>query len=357
MSRLTTIKNLLKERNIDAIYITSPENHRYLCGFHNPDGQLLITKNKSYVFADFRYIEAANRECDPAFEVIMPDGTKDTALRRFVFENGVKVLGVEEDNLTLAAYNEIKEALEGCEIVGAADIPAQMRIIKEDKEIECIVKAQRIAERAFDRLLRSMTPDMTETEAAAELEYLMKKEGAEGISFETIAVSGGNSSSPHGVPRNVKIEKGFMTFDFGALINGYHSDMTRTVVIGKADEEMKRLYNTVLKAQRDVLDVITEGASNFEMDKIARDVIEGAGYHGRFGHSLGHGVGLLIHEKPNLAPKSHKDMVLRAGEVVTVEPGIYIEGLYGCRIEDMVAITKGGAVNLTECPKELIELF
>lgn len=357
MSRLNNLKNQLKNEGIDGVYITSSENHRYFSRFYNPDGQLLITKNASFVIADFRYIEAANRECDPAFNVIMPDGTKDTSLKRFVFENGVKVLGVEEDNLTLAEYNSLKESLEGVEIVPAAHILSKMREIKEQKEIDCIIKAQRISERAFERLLSNLTPNMTETEAAAELEYLMKKEGAEGISFETIAVSGGNSSSPHGVPRNVKIEKGFMTFDFGALIEGYHSDMTRTVVIGKADEEMKRLYNTVLKAQCDVLDVISEGKSNFEMDKIARDVIEGAGYTGRFGHSLGHGVGLLIHEKPNLAPKSPKEQVLHAGEVVTVEPGIYIEGKYGCRIEDMVAITEGGAVNLTNCPKELIELF
>jgi Xaa-Pro aminopeptidase len=154
----------------------------------------------------------------------------------------------------------------------------------------------------------------------------------------------------------VKLERGFLTLDFGAMIKGYHSDMTRTVVIGKADAEMKRLYNTVLEAQCAVLDVISEGKSNFEMDKIARDVIDGAGYAGCFGHSLGHGVGLLIHELPNLSPKSPKDLVLHRGEIVTVEPGIYVEGLYGCRIEDMVFITPGGARNLTEAPKELIEL-
>lgn len=357
MSRLSTIKKALADAGLDAIYITSAENHRYLCKFHNPDGQLLITKNKSYVFADFRYIEAANRECDPAFDVIMPDGSKETALRRFVFENGVKRLGVEEDCLTLEEYTKLKEDLDGCEIVPAASIPAEMRIVKEQCEIDCIIKAQRIAERAFERLLSSMTPDMTEKECAAELEYLMKKEGSDGISFETIAVSGKNSSSPHGVPRDVKLERGFMTFDFGAMIDGYHSDMTRTIVIGKADEDMKRLYDTVLKAQCGVLDVISEGCSNFEMDKIARDIIEGAGYHGRFGHSLGHGVGLLIHELPNLSPRSPREQVLHCGEIVTVEPGIYIEGLYGCRIEDMAAITDGGAVNLTKCPKELIELF
>ena len=144
--------------------------------------------------------------------------------------------------------------------------------------------------------------------------------------------------------------------DFGALIDGYHSDMTRTVCIGKADEDMKKMYYTVLKAQTSVIDVIKEGSSNFEMDKIARDIINGAGYEGCFGHSLGHGVGLLIHELPNLSPKSPADLVLHAGEIVTVEPGIYVEGKYGCRIEDMVCITPGSSVDLTLAPKELIEL-
>lgn len=196
---------------------------------------------------------------------------------------------------------------------------------------------------------------MTETEVAAELEYYMKKNGSDKPSFDTIAVSGSASSRPHGVPRKVKLEKGFLTMDYGAMVNGYHSDMTRTIVIGKADDDMKKLYNTVLTAQLAAIEAITEGVKNADMDKVARDIIYGAGYEGCFGHSLGHGVGLEIHEAPNLSPSSG-DLTLKVGQIVTVEPGIYIEGKYGCRIEDMVLIEEGGKRNLTNCPKELIEV-
>ena len=356
MTRLELIKREMAKEGIDALYLTSAENHRYACLFHNPDGQVLITKNKSYVFADFRYIEAARREVAEGFEVVMPTKPEREYIPECCEENGVKVFGFEEDNMTFRHYNSLMEALPNVEMTPAAKVMNARRITKTPDEVEKIVAAQRIAERALDELLRRIKYDMTEKEVAAELEYLMKREGAENISFETIAVSGSNSSSPHGVPRNVKLERGFLTLDFGALVDGYHSDMTRTVVIGKATEDMKKLYNTVLKAQTSVLDVIKEGESNFEMDKIARDIIDATEYKGCFGHSLGHGVGLLMHELPNMSPKSPADLRLHAGEIVTVEPGIYVEGKYGCRIEDMVHITPGGAENLTLAPKELIEL-
>ena len=356
MTRLEKIKNKLYAAGLDGILITSPENHRYSCGFHNPDGQVLITKNKSYVFADFRYTEAAKRECDKGFEVIMPDADIYKVLKKHVSENEVQRLGFEEGSVSFREYSNLRGALDGCELCPAEHILSELRITKTPDEAESIVKAQRIAEKSLSELLSRITYGMTEREVAAELEYLMKRNGAKSISFDTIAVSGSNSSSPHGVPRDVKLERGFLTLDFGAVINGYHSDMTRTLVIGKADADMKKVYNTVLKAQTAVLEVIDEGKSNFEMDKISRDIIYSAGYEGCFGHSLGHGVDLLIHELPNLSPRSPKDLVLHDGNVVTVEPGIYIEGKYGCRIEDMVYIRKNGSVNLTKFPKEMIEI-
>ena len=231
----------------------------------------------------------------------------------------------------------------------------EIRAVKTEDEIEKIVRAQRIAEEAFDALLKNIRPDMTETDVADELEYQMKKRGSRKPSFDTIAVSGSNSSSPHGVPRNVTLEKGFLTMDFGAMCEGYHSDMTRTIVIGKADAEMKRLYDTVLEAQLAALAAIREGESNAAMDKIARDIIDGAGYEGCFGHSLGHGVGLKIHETPGLSWGAG-DRTLKRMELVTVEPGIYIEGKYGCRIEDMMVVTENGGRNLTNAPKEMIEI-
>ena len=346
----------MKDRSLDAMWVTSAENHRYISGFHNPDGWALVTTEKAYLFADFRYIEAAKREAYPDFKVIMPEGRISAELKKALDECGAKKVGFEDDTLSCRELESLKNGVPDAEFVPAGDIFDVLRVIKEDGEVAEIIKAQRIAEDAFAELLTRMTYDMTETEAAAELEYLMKKKGADDKSFDTIAISGSSTSSPHGVPMNRKLEKGFMTFDFGALVNGYHSDMTRTIVIGKADGDMKKVYNTVLKAQTAVLETISVGKSNFEMDKVARDIIYDAGYKGCFGHSLGHGVGLLIHEKPNLSPNSPKDMVLRPGEIVTVEPGIYIEGKYGVRIEDMVLITNDGMMNLTNCPKELIEL-
>ena len=200
-----------------------------------------------------------------------------------------------------------------------------------------------------------MTPNMTEIEVALELEYGMRKFGAEKPSFDTIAVSGSASSLPHGEPRNIKLEKGFLTLDYGALYQGYCSDMTRTIVIGKADDEMKKVYNTVLKAQLAALDFVAAGKKGCDCDKVARDIIYGAGYEGCFGHSLGHGVGMFIHENPRLA--GMWDKPLEVGAIVTVEPGIYIEGKYGVRIEDMVWLKENESVNLTKAPKELIELF
>lgn len=356
MTRLELIKQGMAKEGVDAIYLTSAENHRYACGFNNPDGQVLITKNRSYVFADFRYIEAARREAAESFEVVMPTSRESEYLAEYLAENEVKTLGFEEDKMSYQHYKSLSDALSGVELVPASKVMNARRITKTEDEVEKIVAAQRIAEAALEELLGRIKYDMTEKEVAAELEYLMKRGGAENISFETIAVSGSNSSSPHGVPRNVPLERGFLTLDFGATVDGYHSDMTRTVVIGKATKDMKRLYDTVLRAQCAVLDVIKEGEHNFEMDKIARDIIDSTEYRGTFGHSLGHGVGLLIHELPNMSPKSPADLTLKRGEVVTVEPGIYVEGKYGCRIEDMVYITPGSAQNLTKAPKELIEI-
>ena len=355
--RLAALRGLMKEKGFDAVLVTKSENHLYMCGFNNPDGTLLITADAAYALQDFRYIEAAKREIDSAdFEVVMPQVRVGQWVREALAASGCRVLAYEDKSLTCRELESFKKAVDCCELVPCGDIFTDLRILKDEKEVDCIVRAQRIAEKSFEELLPLITYDCTETFLAAQLEFLMKKNGSEGISFETIAVSGTNSSSPHGVPRNVKIEKGFMTFDFGAMIGGYHSDMTRTVVIGKADEAMKRLYSKVLEAQRAVLDVIGEGESLYKMDRIARDIIDACPeYKGAFGHSLGHGVGLEIHEAPTLSSAAG-DGKLKAGHVVTVEPGIYLEGKYGCRIEDMVYITKGGAVNLTKCPKELIEI-
>ncbi|MGN1073483.1 MAG: M24 family metallopeptidase [Eubacteriales bacterium] len=352
---LTRLRGEMSRLGLDAVWIASPENHLYLSGFDNPDGSILVTQAKTYVFADFRYIEAARREAFPECTVIMPEGGLKTYLPPLIEENGVHSVGYEDIALSCRALQNLKEALPACEFVPFGMMMEELRCIKTEDEIEKIERAQRIAEEALEELLTVLTPEMTEIEAAAELEYRMKKKGSLKPSFDTIAVSGTNSSSPHGVPRNVKLERGFMTFDFGAMYQGYHSDMTRTIVIGHADAEMKRLYDTVLRAQLAALDAVRAGAENTEIDKIARDIIDGAGYAGRFGHGLGHGVGLKIHESPTVS-RGAGNRVLHPMEVITVEPGIYLEGRYGCRIEDMAVVTPDGCRNLTRTPKELIEL-
>ena len=353
-NRYAKLRAKMAEMGLDAIYINSAENHLYMTDFDNPDGWVFVTKDKSYVFADSRYIEAAKAESSELCTVCLPG--KPT-IQEIVRDNGVKTIGYEDRRMTCSALSGLKRSLDGmgCEFAPVGGIFTEIRAIKTSDEVENIIAAQRIAEGAFHHLLKVIHYDMTEIEVAAELEYYMKKNGSQKPSFDTICVSGSASSRPHGVPRPVKLEKGFLTMDYGAMVGGYHSDMTRTVVIGKADADIKKLYDTVLEAQLAAIDAITEGAKNAEMDKIARDIIDGAGYEGKFGHSLGHGVGLEIHEQPGLSG-GMGDATLKPGQIVTVEPGIYIEGKYGCRIEDMVLVEEGGKRNLTDCPKEMIEI-
>ena len=360
MSKLQKFKTKLAEQGFDAALISSLVNIRYLTGFEYHDGYLLVTKGKSYVLTDFRYVEAAKAAIDQnEFEIVTPDNGMGVAMCAFLEENGCKTVAFEDATLSYSTFERFKKVLVGMELVpGASAIADGLRLYKDLDEIEKMKKAQAITDAAFAHIINVLTPGMTEIEAALELEFFMRRNGSEGVAFDTIAVSGSASSLPHGVPRNVKLEKGFFTMDFGAKFDGYCSDMTRTVVIGKADEDMKKLYNTVLKAQTEALAFLREGVACRDADTVARDIINNAGYEGRFGHSLGHGVGMYIHESPRLSQGAKNDDILTRGHVVTVEPGIYIEGLYGCRIEDMVGVLEDGTIyNFTHSPKEMIELF
>ena len=360
MSRLQSFKTKMAEVGFDAAVISSAVNQRYMTNFDYTDGYVVITKNKSYVLADFRYIEAARNTVDASeYEIVMPEGSMLVNVAAFLDENECKTVAFEDLTLSVADLERMKKTFVGKELVGGASkIADGLRLCKDAGEMEKIKRAQAITDAGFAHMLEWLTPNVTEIEAALELEFFMRRMGSEGIAFDTIAVSGSASSLPHGVPRNVKLEKGFFTLDFGAKVDGYCSDMTRTVVLGKADADMKKLYNTVLAAQTAALDYVQEGALCREADTIARNIINNAGYAGRFGHSLGHGVGMYIHESPRLSQVAPADYKLQRGHVVTVEPGIYIEGLYGCRIEDMVGIMPDGSTyDFTQSPKELIELF
>ncbi len=334
----------------DAALITCPLNCRYLSGVDYTDGFLLITAENAYLFADSRYIEVARRDASPEFEVMLLSGRRSSLIKALLKEGSV--IGYEDNVMTCAELSAYESAMREYKFAAVGGITEKLRNVKDEFEKESIIKAQRIAEAAFERVLGMLAPEMTECEVALELDYFMRKNGSEGLAFDTIAVSGSNSSLPHGVPTDKKLGRGFLTMDFGAKVNGYCSDMTRTVCIGKPDAEMERLYNTVLSAQCAALEFIAAGKKCSDADKIARDIIDGAGYNGLFGHSLGHGVGLYIHEGIHVSPRS--EQVLEKGNVVTVEPGIYVEGKYGVRIEDMVYVTESGCENLTKAEKNLI---
>ena len=356
MSHLDSVKNKLLEGS--ALLVTSEVNQRWLTGFAYTDGYVLVTLEKSYLITDFRYIEAAQAKADKGFEIVVPDMTMREYIAKILSNGGISKLLVEEATLSVSAFEGFRNAFEGVELVlGGSAMIDGLRRFKDSGEIEKMKAAQALTDAAFEHILGYITPDRTEIDVALELEFYMRAHGAESTAFETIAVSGSASSMPHGVPRPVKLEKGFLTMDFGAKVDGYCSDMTRTVVIGKADDEMKRLYSTVLEAQTKALDALYSGErERLRLDTIARDIIDNAGYKGCFGHSLGHGVGLYIHEAPGLSQRAPAGAMLQVGDVVTFEPGIYIPGKYGCRIEDMVAVTENGIFNFTQSNKKLIEI-
>ena len=347
--------NILKNEN-DAVIVTSPENRRYFTGFNSSDGYLVITKKEAVFFTDSRYIEAATNRIT-ACKCALLKRVNET-LAPYLKELNIKNIYLETERLTVAELNNLKKIFEFCNVEAKEEVDQiinKLRAVKTDYEVECIKKAQKIAEDAFNHILTFIKEGVTEKEIALELDFYMLSHGAEAVSFETIAVSGKNSSMPHGVPSDKKIEKGdFITMDFGAMYNGYHSDMTRTVILGEPTEKQREVYETVLKAQKASLAVLKNGITGFDADKAGRDIIDAKGYKDNFGHGTGHGVGIEIHESPNLSPYSKA--TLETVNVVTDEPGIYIPDEFGVRIEDMALITEDGFVNLTSCEKELIIL-
>lgn len=342
-------------KDIDAFITTDERTRLYLTKFHSTDGTVFVTRQSAVFYADFRYIEAAEKQA-VGVKVVMPTGRVSEEIKKIIADEGIKTVGFEENSVTVAELKRLESTYEGVTFVPMASVISALCICKDEEEMETIKKAQDITDRALADFLKVIDPaNMTELDVAAELEYRMKKYGATCPSFDTIAVSGTNSSRPHGVPSQEKLQKGFLTMDFGCVYNGYCSDMTRTICIGKADDEMKKVYNTVLKAQLAAEEYAVAGVKCVDVDKVARDIIDEAGYKGCFGHGLGHGVGLHIHEEPRFSPGAG-DVILSVGHVVTVEPGIYIKGKYGVRIEDMIFVTENGTTVITKSPKNLIEI-
>lgn len=352
MNCLKKIKRAVYERGeIDALLLTSPVNRFYASGCNTSDGMVLITQNEAYFITDFRYIEAAEAQCGDEFHIkmITREESYPAVINKLITEHGINKVGIEENRLSYAEYLKLGKELRA-ELIPSEKILTACRAVKEAHEIDMIRKAQKITDDAYIQILGKIKAGMTEKDLYTELIYTLYKCGASGMAFDPIVVSGTNSSMPHGVATDKVIENGdFVTMDFGAIYGGYCSDMTRTVAVGYAADKMINIYNIVLEAQATGLREAKAGIKWQEVDKAARDVITKYGYGGRFGHGLGHGVGIEIHEA--IAPSGEVSL---PGSIATVEPGIYIPSEFGVRTEDMVILLNGGNENLTKSSKDLI---
>jgi len=347
---ISKIRVELEKHELDGVIITSKQNRRYISRFTGSDGIILITLNGAFLFVDGRYTIQAGLETD-GFEIIEFKESPFKLLSEFSLKN----LGFEDKMLSFSNYKSLKEALPNTALHSCSWLFTELRIIKTDDELNKIKKAAKVSDLAFSHILNFAKQGMTEIEVAVELEFFMRKNGAEGVSFDTIVASGERSALPHGEPTDRKIRLGdILLMDFGCIVDGYCSDMTRTVAIGEISEEKRNIYETVKKAQQTGLDAIKNGQACKGVDGLAREVIENSGYGTSFTHALGHGVGMEVHEEPRLSPKATE--TLKTGMVVTVEPGIYIRDLCGVRIEDLVCVTEKGYTNFTSSTKELIIL-
>ncbi|MEG0570661.1 MAG: aminopeptidase P family protein [Oscillospiraceae bacterium] len=350
-----SLDKLIRNLQTDAALIMSDVNRQYFSGFSSSAGTMLVTRKKTYFITDFRYIAAA-RATVVGCEVLLQDELY-LQLNHIIRENDIKTLAVETKEVTLSQFENLKKKL-NVTLVSTpflSDTTEHLREIKSEYEINCIKKAQQITDETFDHICGFIKPGITENEISLEIFNQMKKLGAQSEAFSSIVASGKNGASPHFVCSDKPVCQGEMiTMDFGAVFGGYCSDMTRTVALGKIDSTCKKVYDTVLQAQTLALENISAGKSCKEIDAIARDYIYKNGYQGCFGHSLGHSCGLVCHETPSLSPKCED--ILKPNMVLTVEPGVYIDGICGVRIEDMVIIRDKSCENITKSKKELITL-
>ena len=355
MNNIESIRAKLCGRGLDALLLLTEQNIRYASGFHISDGAVLITRRLAWMFTDSRYIEAARAHAEGVeVELFDAENPLTARINSALESSECEKTGAEERGISHARWQELEKALDR-QLCPAGEILSSLRESKQEYEVRAITEAQRIAESAFDEVLGLIRPGAKEREIAAELTYRMMLHGGEGNSFDPICVTGAKTSMPHGVPGDEQIRYGdFVTMDFGCLKNGYCSDMTRTVAVGKADGEMEKVYDTVLRAQCTGIAAARAGVSGAEVHAAAARVIEDAGYGRYFGHGFGHSLGLDIHEQPSASPSNKKP--LPAGAVISAEPGIYIPGIFGVRIEDMLYLTNEGSVNLTHAPKKLIVL-
>lgn len=353
MERVKNTQNKLAENKIDALLVTNMYNVRYLANFTGTTGLILITKDNAYFVTDFRYTEQAAEQAK-GFEIVKNTGPIYDEVAKIVEKDNIEILGFEEEDITFSTYKKIDELI-NCDLAPIAGLVEKLREVKSADEIAMIQQAVDIAEKAYDYILGFVKPGITEIEVANELDFYMRNLGATGVSFDTIVASGVRSAMPHGVASEKVIEEGDMvTIDFGCYYEGYASDMTRTFAVGDPGEELKKIYSIVKEANRRVAETAKAGITGAELDAIARDYITEHGYGDAFGHTTGHGLGLEVHEGPAVSFRNEDKLV--ENNVITNEPGIYIPGLGGVRIEDDLVVKEDGNENLMTSSKELVIL-
>jgi len=352
MKGVIRLQNELKKKRIGAIYVSTPSNIRFLSGFTDGhDGRLLVTKNKKYLLTDFRLLGQAKSQAKGFTVVDITKGYKE-AMGKLIKTGKIKSMAFEADHMTLSGLKRLKTMTRGVRLVNTEGLIEELRMVKDAGELKSLKEACDLTTRAFGFLKKTACVGMTEQELAWKLECYLRERGSEGLSFPTICASGANSANPHHLNTNRKFRKGDpLILDFGAVIGGMHADMTRTVFLGQPKAKMKEVYETVLKAQKKAILNIRPGVSGAELDACARDYIKEAGYGKYFGHGTGHGIGLDVHELPYVNYRYRKPMP--KGSCITIEPGIYIAGLGGVRIEDDFLVTSKGGEALTKAPKNL----
>ncbi len=339
----------------DAVLLTSHSSRFYVTGFQSSDGLVFVTREKTYLIVDFRYYEMAEKSVKFPVETLLAEGRFSDVLKTLIKKHSIKNIWIEDAHLSVADFEIYKKRFPDISFSNLGNALDEVRAVKNDEEISFIKQAQKITDSAFSHILNFISPKKTEKEVALELEFFMRKNGADGIAFDTICVSGEKSSLPHGTPSDIPIsQNAFLTMDFGAKFNGYCADMTRTVVLGRANDEMREVYSVVLEAQKRALATIKGNVLGSEVDSAARDYIYSKGFEGCFGHSTGHGLGIDVHEAPSFSPKYNK--AIPEGAILSVEPGIYLHAKWGVRIEDIVLVTRDGCMNLTSSDKDLIEI-
>lgn len=348
--RVEQLRVKLQEQGLSAMLVASPINRRYLTGFTGSAGYVLITRDQSYLLTDFRYMTQAPEQAI-GFQVVEHGPKLMDTVKELLASEGITSLGFEQEHVTYAVFTSYTELLKPVSLVPVSGLVEQLRIFKDHEELQVMQRAADLADATFSHLLNIVGTGKTEREIDLQMEMFMRSHGATSSSFDTIVASGERSALPHGVASERVIQGNeFITFDFGALLDGYCSDLTRTIAIGTPDPKLKEIYDIVLEAQLHALDHIKPGMTGREADALCRDIITKYGYGEYFGHSTGHGLGMEVHESPRLSKAS--DDVLKPGMVVTVEPGIYLPGLGGVRIEDDIVITETGIHILTSSSKK-----